>query len=68
MHPRAFRVAEQSLPDYVRACQWLHLKALRDRMVMRRVSKRSAYWRQVLAPLYGCDYVAYVAARKEART
>ena len=61
MHPRALRIAEQASADYLPAIRWIHRlsnKAGKKRPVEPR---RSAFWRKVLAPIYGGDTAANYA-------
>lgn len=61
MHPRAFRVAEQASSDYVKALRWLHRHSNQHGKQRSPDSRKSAFWRKVISPLYGGDTAAAYA-------
>lgn len=65
MHPRAFRVAEQSSADYLPALRWIHLHSNRYAKKRPSDSRKSAFWRKVISPLYGGDTAAAYARYRQ---
>jgi hypothetical protein len=65
-HHRVFRIAEQCSPDYLRGARWIHLDSNKRGVARTPDRRKSAYWRKVLAPVYGGDtsanYARYVRA------